>query len=109
MTVHDDWYPDGVEDGKMLWRLDFPDYQAQLFREEGSGSFSLFLERDVRAPEDPSIRIDYAGATWPLTADRARRLLTNGLAVCREDLREEFTEVAALPCDPKYCDLPKGD
>lgn len=128
-AIHDDWYCDGCEDKKQLWRMDFRvgdnGFQAQLFAEvdrkqlgkhghlparvpreaERYTSFRLFLERDNRGTvgADDCARIDYAFAAWRVPYERAVKLLGLSEKEFPGAIEDEVKHVATLPCVWEYC------
>lgn len=128
LVVHLDWYCDGGDAGEQLWRLDFryggKPFQAQLFAkisplqldEHGSVrheipvedeeyvSFRLFIERDVRDPENSDRRVDYACKAWPLECGVAESLLGASQFAVVWALFQRLNQVLELPCDESMCD-----
>lgn len=115
--VHADWYHDGIEDGRDLWRLDLPDVQIQASIDvtnaddemdgaapEYGTKAELFIEHDVRGggPTGDD-RTKYSGECFDSSPDELRALL----AMCRADVEKrlgyEIRRVKLLPSDPAYC------
>jgi hypothetical protein len=114
-NVHRDWYEDGVEDGENLWRLDWPEYQAQLFCKldhddrkvvvNADGlryvSARLLIERD-RRDESGDNRIDYACEAWPISPEQAQELLRMDREGAKAAMAAKIAVVQGLPCDARY-------
>jgi len=120
-TVHDDWYPDGIEDGCDLWRLDLPgDIQIQAsidvadLEDELDGEppeygkdAVIFIEHDVRgAGPGGDERTKYSCDDFKWSRDELFTILSMCAGDAERKLHLEIEHVKAMPSDPAMCEPP---
>ena len=111
VTIHSDWYGDGVESGEDLWRLDLDDNetQIQLFakveEEEAdelvyTGKCRIFLEVDRRDPAtDNEKQTFYTSNGWEISAASAGEFLSKPKNDMADLLAQQIAALKAMPCN----------
>src|SRR4051794_17228449 len=117
MNVHADWYHDGIEGGRDLWRMDLPDVQIQAsidvtnVDDELDGEApqhgtkaELFIEHDVRGGgASGDDRTKYSGESFDSSREELVALLAMSKGDVEKRLGYEIRRVKLLPSDPAYC------
>lgn len=117
-NVHADWYADGIEDGRDLWRLDLPgDVQVQASIDvanledeldgeppEYGNDAVIFIEHDVRgAGPGGDDRTKYSCDDFKSSREELFALLSMSAVEADRRLHAEIQSVRLMPSDPTMC------